>query len=69
MKTKHVLMACACALFTLAGQAQTQVIAHRGFWKTEHSAQNSITALNKAAETNCMVQSLTYNLLPTEWLL
>lgn len=43
-------MACACALFTLAGQAQTQVIAHRGFWKTEHSAQNSITALNKAAE-------------------
>lgn len=51
MKTKHVLMACACALFTLAGQAQTQVIAHRGFWKTEHSAQNSITALNKAAES------------------
>lgn len=50
MKTIHVLMACACALFTLAGQAQTQVIAHRGFWKTEHSAQNSITALNKAAE-------------------
>lgn len=50
MKTKHVLMACACALFTLTGQAQTQVIAHRGFWKTEHSAQNSITALNKAAE-------------------
>ena len=50
MKTKHVLMACACALFTLNGQAQTQVIAHRGFWKTEHSAQNSITALNKAAE-------------------
>lgn len=50
MKTIHVLMACACALFTLAGQAQTQIIAHRGFWKTEHSAQNSITALNKAAE-------------------
>ena len=31
-------------------QAQTQVIAHRGFWKTESSAQNSITALEKAAE-------------------
>ena len=31
-------------------QAQTQVIAHRGFWKTEGSAQNSITALEKAAE-------------------
>ena len=31
MKTRNLLMACACALFTLAGQAQTQVIAHRGF--------------------------------------
>jgi len=32
-------------------QAQTKVIAHRGFWKTEGSAQNSITALEKAAES------------------
>lgn len=31
-------------------QAQTQIIAHRGFWKTEGSAQNSIMALEKAAE-------------------
>jgi len=31
-------------------QGQTQVIAHRGFWKTEGSAQNSIVALEKAAE-------------------
>ena len=31
MKTRNLLMACACALFALAGQAQTQVIAHRGF--------------------------------------
>ena len=51
MKTKNVLIACACTLFTLTGQAQTQVIAHRGLWKTEHSAQNSITALKKAAES------------------
>lgn len=51
MKTKNILIACACAFFTLTGQAQTQVIAHRGFWKAEHSAQNSITALNKAAES------------------
>ncbi|UYW02265.1 glycerophosphodiester phosphodiesterase [Flavobacterium agricola] len=29
---------------------QTQIIAHRGFWKTENSAQNSITALQKAAQ-------------------
>ena len=31
-------------------QAQTQVIAHRGFWKTEGSAQNSLASLEKAAE-------------------
>lgn len=30
--------------------AQTQVIAHRGFWKTEGSAQNSLAALKKAHE-------------------
>ncbi|MBQ8603200.1 MAG: glycerophosphodiester phosphodiesterase [Bacteroides sp.] len=46
---------CLCAVALLACmidvQAQTQVIAHRGFWKTEGSAQNSITALEKAAET------------------
>lgn len=28
----------------------TKIIAHRGFWKTEGSAQNSIFALKKAAE-------------------
>ena len=50
MKTKTLFLACACTFFTLAAQAQTQVIAHRGFWKTEGSAQNSITGLNKAAE-------------------
>lgn len=52
MKTRNLLMAFTCTLFTLAGQAQTQVIAHRGFWKTDASAQNSITALNKAAEAD-----------------
>ena len=31
-------------------QAQTQIIAHRGFWKTEGSAQNSLAALVKANE-------------------
>ncbi|MDR1782662.1 MAG: glycerophosphodiester phosphodiesterase [Dysgonamonadaceae bacterium] len=29
---------------------QTKIIAHRGFWNTDGSAQNSITALKKAAE-------------------
>ncbi len=50
MKTNTFFFACVCTLFTLAAQAQTQVIAHRGFWKTEGSAQNSIAALLKAAE-------------------
>ena len=31
-------------------QAQTQVIAHRGYWKAEGAAQNSIASLEKAAE-------------------
>ena len=30
--------------------AQTRVIAHRGYWDCEGSAQNSITALVKSAE-------------------
>lgn len=34
-----------CANITYS---QTKVIAHRGFWDTENSAQNSITALEKA---------------------
>ena len=33
--------------------AQTKVIAHRGFWKTEGSAQNSIAALMKADSIGC----------------
>ena len=33
--------------------AQTGVIAHRGYWQTDNSAQNSITALYKAAEIGC----------------
>ena len=33
--------------------AQTQIIAHRGFWKTEGSAQNSIAAIEKANSIEC----------------
>ena len=43
-----LLAACGCI------QAQsTQVIAHRGFWKTNGSAQNSIAALVKADSIGC----------------
>lgn len=33
--------------------AQVKVIAHRGFWETEGSAQNSITGLQKADSIGC----------------
>lgn len=45
-----VLFSYATALMSNTAQAQTQIIAHRGYWKTENSAQNSITGLQKAAE-------------------
>ena len=36
------------AAFGYAQTQSTQIIAHRGFWKTNGSAQNSIAALMKA---------------------
>lgn len=50
MSARKFFIVCACVLFALAGYAQTKVIAHRGFWKAEGSAQNSLAALKKAAE-------------------
>lgn len=47
MKIKQSILTGLCLLFVWTAQAQTQVIAHRGFWKTEGSAQNSITGLQK----------------------
>ena len=35
-------------LYTFFSMAQPKIIAHRGYWKTKGSAQNSITALLKA---------------------
>ena len=49
MKLRNIVFIVLCAV-SLHLQAQTQIIAHRGFWKTEGSAQNSITALLKANE-------------------
>lgn len=50
MKLNKIVMVCAMCTFTLAGVAQTKVIAHRGYWDCEGSAQNSIASLKKAAE-------------------
>ena len=38
---------------TLVCLAQPKVVAHRGYWMTEGSAQNSIASLQKAAEIGC----------------
>ena len=48
MMKRIILCAVALVCCMIGLQAQTQIIAHRGFWKTEGSAQNSITALEKA---------------------
>ncbi|MBQ8224352.1 MAG: glycerophosphodiester phosphodiesterase [Bacteroides sp.] len=55
MKGKKIMTVLAWALCLAAGvQAQqTEVIAHRGYWKTEGSAQNSLTALVKADGIGC----------------
>lgn len=46
---KRIYLSLVFVLFIAGyGWSQTQVIAHRGFWKTEGSAQNSIAALMKA---------------------
>lgn len=37
-------------LCTISLSAQPKVVAHRGYWKCDNSAQNSLTALRRAAE-------------------
>ena len=53
MKIKKILLTSALILSTYSAIAQTQVIAHRGYWKTDGSAQNSIAALLKADSIGC----------------
>ncbi len=50
---KKFLYASVLLLAACGAMAQTQVIAHRGFWKTNGSAQNSISALLKADSVGC----------------
>ena len=54
MKITKLLLILLIGGFTTAIYAQnTAVIAHRGFWKTNGSAQNSIAALMKADSIHC----------------
>ena len=45
-----VLLTCVASLSLLA---QPKIVAHRGYWKTEGSAQNSLTSLQKANDVGC----------------
>lgn len=47
MNRKHVIIFLFFLSFTVSASAQ-EVIAHRGYWKTDGSAQNSIASLKKA---------------------
>ncbi|SHE45757.1 glycerophosphodiester phosphodiesterase [Dysgonomonas macrotermitis] len=49
---KVILSALCCIMLSVSVNinSQTKVIAHRGYWDCEGSAQNSIAALNKAHE-------------------
>ncbi len=49
---KLIVMAAAC-LMTLAAAAQTNIVAHRGYWDCAGSAQNSITSLKLADKIGC----------------
>ena len=50
MQKKAIMTFMLAAFVSASMLAHTKVIAHRGYWNCEGSAQNSITALNKAHE-------------------
>ena len=52
MNRRFFLMSIACLAIAswVAAKSPMKVIAHRGYWKTEGSAQNSLCALERAAE-------------------
>lgn len=41
---------CLMAILPASAKSKTKVIAHRGYWKTEGSAQNSLRSLERASE-------------------
>jgi len=52
MKQRIIFLALLC-LWCLGMGAQVKVVAHRGYWKTEGSAQNSLASLTKADAIGC----------------
>ena len=52
MKQRFFFIALLC-LWCMGLSAQVKVVAHRGYWKTEGSAQNSLSSLIKADSIKC----------------
>lgn len=50
---KRIFILMAALLVGLTAVAQPKIVAHRGYWRTDGSAQNSITSLQKAAAVGC----------------
>ena len=50
---KRIVILMAALLVGLTAVAQPNIVAHRGYWRTDGSAQNSITSLQKAAAVGC----------------
>lgn len=48
MKLRHTLLLCCASVSALCGYAETKVIAHRGFWNTTDSDQNTLASFAKA---------------------
>ncbi|MBP1614394.1 MAG: putative glycerophosphodiester phosphodiesterase [Bacteroidetes bacterium] len=53
MKIQRIIFIASLFVVTHHAIAQTQTIAHRGFWKTDASAENSLTSLVKADSIGC----------------
>lgn len=50
LKFSLLFLMCMLAAIPVSAKKKTKVIAHRGYWKTEGSAQNSIRSLERANE-------------------
>lgn len=53
MRLRNYITTLFVAFAAVAAAAQTQVVAHRGYWRAPGSAQNSIASLCKADSINC----------------
>ena len=50
LKLSFLFLLCVLVAVPVSAKRKTKVIAHRGYWKTEGSAQNSIRSLERANE-------------------